>query len=114
MRLEKYAAAVFEDDRELQFTVARRGADHFSNFLQSIGGMLALVDPCNDAGGVSRAELVERDEFVDDQVRLFAAAPIDHAANHQNRVGDNLMAHLGITIGPEDAANRAIDVFQVE
>ena len=81
MRFEKRPAAVLQDDGELQFAIARIGADDFADVVERALAVLALVDADNDPRGVARAELVERDQLVDDEIGFLAAAAVDRTAD---------------------------------
>src|SRR5829696_7548584 len=64
VRLQIDAAAVIQDNCELQLTRARVGTDDLFDRVEGALAVLALEDPHDDAGRVPRVELVEWNQLV--------------------------------------------------
>jgi hypothetical protein len=78
---QKDAAAVLQAEDQLQFAVAGIAANDLVDFGQTVRSMSSLVNTDDQAAGVARIELVERDQFVDEQVDFVAAAAVAGAAD---------------------------------
>ena len=83
------------------------GASHHASAVQA---------PCEVDRELRREVLVgflDGEELVDDQV-WFAAAAIDFAFEEHDRFGLHLLAEAGVVLRPQDAADDAGRVFEVE
>ena len=78
--VERDAAAVGEREVKLERLVARIAADDFAEFFQSRDAMLLFADADRYAAREAGRQIVERDQFVDDEIHFLCAGPaIDRA-----------------------------------
>ena len=76
------AVAIGQAERQFQVATARIAAEDFMELFELRLSVGFLEDADSDAAGVSRGEIFQGDDLVDDQVGLFAARPlVDRAAD---------------------------------
>ena len=68
------SAAIAQTKHQLQAAVARISAYDFPDFRQNVLAMQRLIHSDDDTTGIARVELIDRDQFVHNQIRFVSTA----------------------------------------
>jgi hypothetical protein len=99
----------------LQLGIARKFGNQFAQLRERPDAVRFLVDAHQNSLRAAAAQFFERNEFVDDEVRLVtASAAIDGTAHGKNGVCLHQLAKAGELFRPDNAADNAFQIFQIE
>ena len=114
-RSQLNSAAVFQTEHQLHLALARVASHDLPQLRKAFFTMYAFVDTNLHTVGVLGVDLFDRDQLIADQIGVITTpAPIDDPTNHDHRVRLNHLPEFLEVIGPKDATNHPLDIFEVE